>query len=416
MSASYPNSIKSFPTLVDGVDDYLASHNNERGEEITAIETELGTQPKGSDASVKARLDRMDGELALAILKSLVDAKGDLLVATAADTIERLAVGVNGLTLVADSAQSKGLKWAIDPVQDLVTTKGDILVATAADTLVRLGAGTNGYGLTADSNVSEGLKWVYRREVLTANRTYYVNPTTGSDSNDGLTSGTPFLTIQRAIDVIAMLDINSYTVTVQLADGTYTSGAALKNVVGFAQPGNLVIQGNSGTPSNAIVSVTNANCFVSSNLSVIWDIKDMKLQTTTSGSCLVADGGILRYGNIEFGSTPTTGANSHISVGGYGEIVCIGNYTISGSTARHWRAIPGRITVQNKTITLVGTPNFATQFAYASRISMIQCDGNSYVGSGTGTRYYVDLNSVIFSNGGTLPGSGGSTGSGGLYV
>jgi len=74
MSASYPNSIKSFPTLVDGVDDYLASHNNERGEEITAIETELGTQPKGSDASVKARLDRMETEF---MTKAVYDTNND---------------------------------------------------------------------------------------------------------------------------------------------------------------------------------------------------------------------------------------------------------------------------------------------------------------------------------------------------
>jgi hypothetical protein len=39
-------------------------------------------------------------------------AKGDLLTATAANTIARLAVGANGTTLVADSAEATGLKWA----------------------------------------------------------------------------------------------------------------------------------------------------------------------------------------------------------------------------------------------------------------------------------------------------------------
>lgn len=46
------------------------------------------------------------------LLESTVTAKGDLLVATASATITNLAVGSNGLKLVADSAQSTGVKWA----------------------------------------------------------------------------------------------------------------------------------------------------------------------------------------------------------------------------------------------------------------------------------------------------------------
>lgn len=46
-----------------------------------------------------------------AIAKSIVDAKGDLIAATAADTVARLAVGTNGQVLTADSTASTGLKW-----------------------------------------------------------------------------------------------------------------------------------------------------------------------------------------------------------------------------------------------------------------------------------------------------------------
>lgn len=47
-----------------------------------------------------------------AIQNTIVDAKGDLISATAADTPARLAVGTNGQVLTADSSTATGLKWA----------------------------------------------------------------------------------------------------------------------------------------------------------------------------------------------------------------------------------------------------------------------------------------------------------------
>jgi hypothetical protein len=47
-----------------------------------------------------------------AIQNAIVDAKGDLIGATGADTPARLAVGTNGQVLTADSAEATGLKWA----------------------------------------------------------------------------------------------------------------------------------------------------------------------------------------------------------------------------------------------------------------------------------------------------------------
>lgn len=50
-----------------------------------------------------------------AIQNAIVDAKGDLIAASANDTPARLAVGNNGETLLADSAATTGLRWTARP-------------------------------------------------------------------------------------------------------------------------------------------------------------------------------------------------------------------------------------------------------------------------------------------------------------
>ena len=49
------------------------------------------------------------------LTEALVDAKGDLLVASAADTVTRLAAGTNGYILTANSAATNGIEWAAAP-------------------------------------------------------------------------------------------------------------------------------------------------------------------------------------------------------------------------------------------------------------------------------------------------------------
>ena len=45
-------------------------------------------------------------------MATAIDAKGDLVVGTGADTFSKLTVGTNGYLLTADSAEATGLKWA----------------------------------------------------------------------------------------------------------------------------------------------------------------------------------------------------------------------------------------------------------------------------------------------------------------
>jgi hypothetical protein len=58
-------------------------------------------------------------DLATAISNTLFDAKGDILVATAADTPGKLTLGTNGFVLTADSSTATGLVWAEVDLQSL---------------------------------------------------------------------------------------------------------------------------------------------------------------------------------------------------------------------------------------------------------------------------------------------------------
>lgn len=255
------------------------------------------------------------------------------------------------------------------------------------------------------------------REILSSARTYYVR-TDGSDSNDGLanTSGGAFLTIQKAIDTVASrLDIQAgVVVTIQVADGTYTGANVLRPFFGA---GSVTIQGNNTTPANVVVSTTSAHCFATYG-KCVYTLKDMKLQTTTSGWAIVCTAGAtITHSNMNFGAC----ANGHMYVSNSASIISSTSYAISGSASVHVQAsIIGSWQSTGGTVTLTGTPAFSTGFAVSSNVSAIYAGGTTYSGSATGKRYDATLNATISSNGGGssfFPGdSAGTTATGGQYA
>jgi len=67
------------------------------------------------------------------LTEALVDAKGDLLVASAADTVTRLAAGTNGYILTANSEATNGIEWAAAPAVGTFETSITFEGATAND-------------------------------------------------------------------------------------------------------------------------------------------------------------------------------------------------------------------------------------------------------------------------------------------
>jgi hypothetical protein len=96
---------------------------------------------------VNANFTAVKTEVDLKIDSTIVDAKGDLIVATAADTVARQAVGSNGQVLVADSGVTNGVAWVDPQTNRNVIINGAMQVAQRGTSTASIT--TNGY-YTAD--------------------------------------------------------------------------------------------------------------------------------------------------------------------------------------------------------------------------------------------------------------------------
>lgn len=96
--------------------DLLTTSNTKTvtGKTISGASNALSNIPQSAVTGLVA-------DIAARVAASIVDAKGDLIAATAADTVARLAVGTNGHVLTADSGQATGLKWSAPPMMPVGT-------------------------------------------------------------------------------------------------------------------------------------------------------------------------------------------------------------------------------------------------------------------------------------------------------
>lgn len=92
------------------------------------LDSNITTAKIANGAVTAAKLDA-----SAAIQPTIVDAKGDIIAATAADTVARVAVGSNGQVLTADSTEAAGVKWAT-PTPSAITAVASASVLTQQDT------------------------------------------------------------------------------------------------------------------------------------------------------------------------------------------------------------------------------------------------------------------------------------------
>jgi hypothetical protein len=243
----------------------------------------------------------------------------------------------------------------------------------------------------------------------------FVDPV-GSDDDCGLMAGTAFATLQAVWNFAAFnIHINSGSITINLADGTYTQGVVCNGFhIGYGF-GAVTFRGNLASPQNVVVSNPSGGngCFLASDGASIY-VEGMTLISAGGANCLETNwAALIFFRNVRFGAT----GNCHLQAITWGYIEAWGSYEIVGGGSVHAATgSQGFILLKGVTITLTGTPNFASGFVNASLLSMILNQAD-FSGAGTGPKYSGQANSVIINAGPhTLPGNAaGSVSSGAQF-
>lgn len=251
------------------------------------------------------------------------------------------------------------------------------------------------------------------RERLVADRDYFVR-TDGNDANTGLanTAGQAFANLQRAIDVVGGLDFNGHTVEITFGvAGTY-AGAEFSAPLVLGQGGTLRIVGDTAAPSSYVLS---SDLVVAEGATVF--VRGLDLTSSGAGLYIAAGGDVTIDGAMVFGTTSL----AHILLEEHGRFRAIADYTIDGDAAAHIQAADSSCaSIENRTLTLTGTPDFSDAFAVALRACSIHVAGASFSGGATGLRYRAETNGVIDSEGELitfLPGDAlGTTATGGQFA
>ena len=170
----------------------------------------------------------------------------------------------------------------------IVTAKGDLVVGTSSGNVSRLGVGTNNYILTADSAQTTGIKWAAAPTELpsqTGNSGKYLttdgtNPSWAAVSYPDISfnsqTGTTYTLVAGDLNKLVTLD-NSSAVTVTIPSATFTSGQQVNlQQIGAGQ---VTIQGNgtstftgTGTKLRAQYSAATLICTGSNTFTLIGDI------------------------------------------------------------------------------------------------------------------------------------------------
>jgi hypothetical protein len=139
----------------------------------------------------------------------------------------------------------------------LVDAKGDLLVASAADTVTRLAAGTNGYILTANSGATNGIEWAAAPAVGTFESSITFEGATANDNETTLQVAEPTadrtITLPDATGTVVLKDTTDTLTnkTVNLSSNTFSGTTAEFNTA--LSDANFVTTGDTGTVTSTMI-------------------------------------------------------------------------------------------------------------------------------------------------------------------
>jgi hypothetical protein len=264
------------------------------------------------------------------------------------------------------------------------------------------------------------------RELLTAARTYYV-ATTGSDSNDGLSVGTPFATIQHAVNFVSTeIDLQGYEVTIQVSTGVYNENVTLKSLVG----GNGKLLGDTTTPTNVVIKAPALSTYCVHNEVVgnQWAIKGFSLDASNLNnyaSALSLDrNSVTQIAFLDFKAIDSTVILINVENSATLFDSDSSDYTIHGAAWNMFIFVytGANVNFQFNSLTINDTPTMNTMVSAAIRSSVVFFANSAITGTVTGKRYSVSELSIIdtFGSGvnyipGTVAGTADGT-TGGFYA
>ena len=175
------------------------------------------------------------------LTEALVDAKGDLLVASGADAVTRLAAGTNGYILTANSSATNGIEWAAPQAVGVFDSSITFEGATANDNETTLQVTDP----TADRTIT----------LPDATGTVVLRDTTDTLSNKSIALGSNTITGTIAEFNTALTDADFATLsgTETLANKTLTS----PSVSGlYLSDGSFVVEGSTDNANETTVQFT----------------------------------------------------------------------------------------------------------------------------------------------------------------
>lgn len=252
---------------------------------------------------------------------------------------------------------------------------------------------------------------IFARDVATSQPIFYCNSTTGSDSNNGLTAGTPFLTLPRAIDALTTIDCNGFDPVINLAAGNYDGLVTLKNVVGVAN--RVTIQGINGARTACKIRGTTTTAGGHSVIAASatpYRFKDVEIGINNNTADLYRKLILVQCPLLEFEDVclrGTTTTDDFISAYSRSTIRFIGSLQVEGS-ARWFLDINGGFAYFTDNFAFSGNSSF-TVFAHGSDFTVV-CYASTIAGTHTGKRFEI-IDGVLetYEAGDGLPGSTAGT-------